>query len=98
MIEVRKTDVFGAWFDGLRDRAARGRIQVRIDRLALGNPGNHRVLAGGLCELKIDLGPGYRVYYVQRGEVLIVLLCGGDKSSQRADIKVATAMANQLDQ
>lgn len=98
MIEVRKTDAFGAWFDALRDRAARVRIQVRIDRLALANPGKHRAMTGGVCELKIDHGPGYRVYYTQRGEVLIVLLCGGDKSSQRADIKAAIAMADQLDE
>ena len=97
MIEVRKTEAFAAWFDTLRDHAAKARIQVRIDRLALGNPGNRRVLTGGVSELKIDHGPGYRVYYTQRRDVLIVLLCGGDKRSQRSDIEAAIAMARQLE-
>lgn len=97
MIEVRKTEAFAKWFDTLRDRTARLRIQVRIDRLAFGNSGKHRVLSGGVCELKIDHGPGYRVYYVQRGEVLVVLLIGGDKHSQRSDIDAAIAMARQLE-
>ena len=97
MIEVRKTDAFNAWLDALRDRDARLRILVRIDRLAFGNPGQHRILAGGLCELKIDHGPGYRVYYVQRGHTLIILLCGGDKHSQQRDILTAGALARQLE-
>lgn len=97
MIEVRKTKAFAAWFDGLRDTQAKLRVQVRIDRLASGNPGQYRVLAGGVCELKIDHGPGYRVYYVQRGDVLIVLLCGGDKRTQRTDIAAALAMASMLE-
>lgn len=87
MIEVRKTETFAAWFDGLRDRQARLRVQVRIDRIATGNPGQHRVLSSGVCEMKIDHGPGYRVYYVQRGDVLVVLLCGGDKRTQGKDIE-----------
>ncbi len=97
MIQVRKTEAFTAWFDTLRDRAARLRIQIRIDRLALGNPGNHRVLTSGVCEMKIDHGPGYRVYYTQRGKRFVVLLCGGDKRSQSNDIKAAIVMAGQLD-
>lgn len=97
MIEVRKTEAFAAWFDALRDRQARLRVQVRIDRLATGNPGQHRALTGGVHEMKIDHGPGYRVYYAQRGDVLVVLLCGGDKSSQRNDIETAIAMAQQLE-
>ena len=97
MIEVRKTESFAAWFDTLRDRQARLRVQVRIDRLATGNPGQQRALSGGVHEMKIDHGPGYRIYYVQRGEVLVVLLCGGDKRSQRRDIEAAIAMAKQLE-
>lgn len=80
MLEVRTTEVFTAWFDAIRDRKTRLRVQVRIDRLAAGNAGQHRVLKGGVCEMKIDHGPGYRVYYTQRGEVLIVLLCGGGQA------------------
>ena len=97
MIEVRKTETFAAWFDALRDRPARLRVQVRIDRLAIGNPGQHRALTGGVQEMKIDHGPGYRVYYVRRGDVLVVLLCGGDKRSQRKDIEIALAMAQALE-
>lgn len=97
MIEVRKTDAFATWFEGLRDRTARLRIQVRIDRLASGNPGQHRSLTNGVSELKIDHGPGYRVYYHQRGDVLILLLCGGDKRTQRKDIETALAMARTLE-
>ena len=97
MIEVRKTDAFAVWFDALRDRETRLRIQVRIDRLAFGNPGQHRVLAGGVCELKIDHGPGYRVYYAQRGSTLIILLCGGEKHGQQRDIRKARALARQLE-
>lgn len=97
MIEVRKTEAFAAWFTALRDRQARLRVQVRIDRLAIGNPGQYRALTGGVHEMKIDHGPGYRVYYVHRGEVLVVLLCGGDKRSQRKDIQTAIAMAQQLE-
>ncbi|MEO6138654.1 MAG: type II toxin-antitoxin system RelE/ParE family toxin [Luteimonas sp.] len=96
-MEVRKTDAFATWFNALRDRDARLRILVRIERLAFGNPGQHRVLSGGVCEMKIDHGPGYRVYYAQRGDVLVVLLCGGDKRSQQRDIRAAVAMAQQLE-
>ena len=97
MLEVRKTDAFATWFDALRDRGAKLRIQVRIDRLAFGNPGQHRVLAGGVNELKIDHGPGYRVYYVQQGETVVILLCGGDKRSQQEDIRLARALARELE-
>lgn len=97
MIEVRKTETFAAWFGALRDREARLRIQVRIDRLVTGNPGQHRVLTGGIRELKIDHGPGYRVYYVQHGDTLVILLCGGDKHSQQKDIRTALVLAQQLD-
>lgn len=97
MIEVRKTRVFEDGFVSLRDRQARIRIQARIDRLAFGNPGQHRVLVGRVCEMKIDCGPDYRVYFTRRGDAWVVLLCGGDKASQRADIKAALALANALE-
>lgn len=97
MIEVRKTPVFEAWLESLRDQQARLRILVRIDRLAFGNPGQHRALGGRICELKIDHGPGYRVYYTRHGDAWVVLLCGGDKASQRADIKAAMALAQELE-
>lgn len=98
MIEVRKTETFAAWLAALRDREARLRIQARIDRLATGNPGQHRVLTGGgIRELKIDHGPGYRVYYAQNGDTLVILLCGGDKRSQQKDIRMAHVLAQQLD-
>lgn len=97
MIEVRKTQVFEAWFESLRDQEARLRILVRIDRLAFGNPGQHRVLAGGVRELKIDHGPGYRVYYTRHGDAWVLLLCGGDKATQRADIKAAAVLAKALE-
>jgi putative addiction module killer protein len=93
MIEVRKTDVFAKWLDGLSDIQARARILVRIDRLALGNPGDTRAVAEDVQELRIHYGPGYRVYFVKRGKRLIILLAGGDKSSQARDIKRAVQLA-----
>ena len=84
------------WINELKDRSARARIQVRVDRLAHGNPGQHRNLTNGLSELKIDVGPGYRVYYTQRGDELIILLVGGDKSSQQNDIARAQELARNL--
>ena len=81
---------------GLKDRQARARVQDRLLRLRYGNPGQHRILKGGVYELKIDYGPGYRVYYTQRGEVLVILLCGGDKTTQATDIKAATRMAKEV--
>jgi putative addiction module killer protein len=93
---VRMTEVYRDWINSLRDRAGRARIQVRVDRLANGNPGQHRNLPGGISELKIDLGPGYRVYYTERDGELIILLVGGDKSSQQQDIKTAIALARNL--
>lgn len=97
MIELRRTAVFAAWLRGLRDRAAKARIEVRLDRLALGNPGDVRPVGEGISELRITYGPGYRVYYVQRGEVLVVLLCGGDKSTQSQDIERAKVLAQNLE-
>ena len=93
---IHQTEPFAAWFERLRDRQAARRIQMRIDRLAAGNPGQHRVLNGGVVEMKIDHGPGYRVYFTQRGIEIIVLLCGGDKRTQQADIKTALRLAARL--
>lgn len=95
-MRVQMTEVYRDWINSLKDRAGRARIQVRVDRLAHGNPGQCRALTEGICELKIDVGPGYRVYYTERGGVLIVLLAGGDKSSQQRDIKTAIALARGL--
>src|SRR3990167_199979 len=95
MMEVRKTAVFSKWIDKLRDIRARARILARIERLALGNPGDVKPVGEGVSELRIDYGPGYRVYFMQRGPVLIVLLCGGDKGSQDRDIALAKNIARQ---
>jgi putative addiction module killer protein len=95
-MRIRMTEVYRDWINELKDRSARARIQVRVDRLAHGNPGQHRNLTNGLSELKIDVGPGYRVYYTQRGEELIILLVGGDKSSQQTDIARAQELARNL--
>lgn len=97
MIQVERTQIFSDWLDGLKDRNSRARIEVRIDRLALGNPGDVKPVGQGVSELRISYGPGYRVYFVQRGTVLVILLCGGDKSSQGRDIEMAKALAQQLD-
>ncbi len=86
MIEVRKTDTFARWLDGLRDLRARARIQVRIERLAAGNPGDAEPVGEGVSEMRIAYGPGYRVYYKKRGRALVILLAGGDKTSQARDI------------
>lgn len=96
MIEVRQTAVFARWFAGLRDMRARARIQVRIDRLVLGHFGDAKSVGRGVAELRIDYGPGYRVYFARRGEVVVILLCGGDKSGQARDIKAAQALAQQM--
>ena len=96
MIEIRKTDVFARWLDDLLDLRARARIQARIERLAAGNPGDVKPAGEGVSELRIDYGPGYRVYFKKRGRTLIILLAGGDKSSQAKDIKVAQRLARDL--
>ena len=96
MIEIRQTEVFAAWFAGLRDRRARRRIQVRIDRLQIGNPGDVKPVGEGVSEMRIDYGPGYRVYFAQRGQALIILLAGGDKSSQVRDIATARRLIQTL--
>jgi putative addiction module killer protein len=95
-MRVEKTDEFRDWIDTLKDRAGRARILVRIDRLVDGNPGQHRDLTDGVSELKIDLGPGYRVYYAQRGTRLLLLLAGGDKSTQQKDIAKAIQLAKDF--
>jgi putative addiction module killer protein len=95
-MRVEATAEFRSWIDALKDRAGRARILVRIDRLAHGNPGKHRNLPGGISELKIDFGPGYRVYYTRRGARLLLLLAGGDKSSQVKDIAAAVRLAKDL--
>ena len=93
---VLKTDEFRDWIDGLRDVRTRARILVRVDRLIHGLPGDHCNLSKGVSELKIDVGPGYRVYYAQRGPLLLILLAGGDKSSQVEEIARALRLAAQL--
>lgn len=96
MVRVEKTDLYREWLDALKDRAGRARILVRVDRLIHGNPGHHRDLTDGVSELKIDFGPGYRVYYTQRGTRLLLLLAGGDKSSQTKDIAKAIQLAKSF--
>ena len=95
-VRIVMTEIYRDWVNALKDRAARARIQVRIDRLAHGNAGKHRNLSDGVSELKIDFGPGYRVYYIERRDELIVVLAGGDKSSQQRDIETAIALARNL--
>ena len=96
MIEIRKTDLFAQWLDALRDLKARARIQARIERLANGNAGDVEPVGEGVSELRIDYGPGYRVYFKKRGRELIVLLAGGDKSTQAKDIKAVLRLARDL--
>ena len=92
-MRVEQTEVYGDWINALKDRAGRARIQVRVDRLVHGNPGSHRNLTDGVSELKIDFGPGYRVYYTQKGDRLLLLLVGGDKSTQQKDIERTIELA-----
>jgi putative addiction module killer protein len=97
-VRVDKTDEYAEWIDALRDAAGRARILVRVERLIAGNPGQHRHLTDGVSELKIDVGPGYRVYYSQRGSRLLLLLAGGDKSSQSKDIELAIRLARNFEE
>lgn len=95
-IEVVKSDSFDQWLRALRDLRARVRIAARIDRLALGNPDDVKPVGEGISEMRIDYGPGYRVYFMQRGSLMILLLCGGDKSSRQHDIAKAKLLAAQF--
>ena len=95
MIEVRQTRTFARWLSGLRDGKAKARILVRIRRLSLGNPGDVRPVGGGVSEMRIDVGPGYRVYFAARGKSLVVLLAGGDKDSQSRDVRRAIELARE---
>lgn len=96
MIEIRKSESYARWIDGLRDIRARARILARVERLATGNPGDVKPVGEGVSEMRIDYGPGYRVYYTQRGRDLVILLAGGDKSTQARDIKTALRLARNL--
>ncbi len=96
MTEIRKTEVFVKWLDGLTDIRVRARILVRIERLAAGNPGDVEPVGEGVSELRINYGPGYRVYYKQHSQSLIILLAGGDKHAQGKDIKTALRLARNL--
>jgi putative addiction module killer protein len=96
MMEIRKTEVFGKWLDGLRDLRGRARVLARVERLAVGNPGDVEPVGEGVSEMRIDYGPGYRVYYKQQGRDVVILLAGGDKGSQARDIKTALRLARNL--
>ena len=96
MMEIRQTEVYARWFNSLPDRQARARLDVRIRRLSLGNPGDVKPVGEGVSELRIDYGPGYRVYFVQRGQTLIILPAGGDKHTQNQDLKTARELAQGL--
>lgn len=96
MFEIRKTETFAHWLDGLRDIRARARIQARVERLATGNAGDVRPVGEGVSEMRIDYGPAYRVYYTKRGREMVVLLAGGDKRTQTTDIKTALHLARNL--
>ena len=96
MIEIRKTNHFAKWIDSLQDIRARARIQARIERIAIGNPGDVKSVGEGISEMRIDYGPGYRVYFIQHERSVIILLAGGDKSTQARDIKTALHLAQNL--
>ena len=96
MLEVRRTETYARWLDGLRDVRARARVLVRVERLVAGNPGDVRPVGEGVSELRIDYGPGYRVYFKRQGQTVVVLLAGGDKRSQGADIETALRLARNL--
>lgn len=98
MVQIRKTEVFAKWLDGLPDLKARARVQVRIERLAKGNPGDVAPVGEGVSELRIDFGPGYRVYFTRHRNELIILLAGGDKSTQSRDIRQALRLARNLEE
>jgi putative addiction module killer protein len=95
--EIRKTLNFAKWLDGLHDLRARARVQARVERLAAGHAGDVKSVGAGVSELRIDYGPGYRVYFTKRGTAVVILLAGGDKRSQSADIKLALRLARNLE-
>ena len=97
MLEIRQTVDFERWLNRLKDRTGRAKILVRIRRLAFGNPGDVRPVGNDISEMRIDHGPGYRVYFAQRGAVLVLILCGGDKSTQQRDIKRAKGRAARVE-
>ncbi|MBI1959288.1 MAG: type II toxin-antitoxin system RelE/ParE family toxin [Candidatus Rokubacteria bacterium] len=96
MLQIRKTETFAQWLDGLRDVRARARVQVRIERLAAGNAGDVEPVGAGVSELRIDYGPGYRVYFKKHGREVVILLAGGDKRTQSADLKTALRLARNV--
>ncbi len=96
MVAFRKTETFACWLDGLRDIRARARVQARLERLASGNAGDVKSVGEGVSEMRIDYGPGYRVYFTKRGQELIILLAGGDKHTQATDIRTAQRLARNL--
>jgi len=96
MIEIRETEAFSEWLSGLRDVRAKAEVARRVRRLALGNPGDVKPVGEGVSELRVHYGPGYRVYYVRRGNILIILLCGGEKSGQSRDIALALKLAKEV--
>jgi len=96
VIEIRQTEEYVSWFKRLRNREARARILARIRRLSLGNPGDVKPAGEGISEMRIDFGPGYRIYFIQQGETVVILLAGGDKRTQKQDIKKAKELARGL--
>ncbi len=96
MIKIRKTEIYAKWLDNLKDVRGRVRIMVRVERLASGNPGDVKPVGKGVFELRINYGPGYRVYYKKQGQKIIILLAGGNKSTQTRDIKTALNLARNL--
>jgi putative addiction module killer protein len=98
MIEIRQTDTYRKWFDLLKDRMARIRIDVRIRRLSLGNPGNVKPVGEGVSEMRIDYGPGYRIYFLHKSSRIIILLSGGDKSTQAKDIRIAQELSRGVEE
>ena len=96
MLEIRETPAYAAWFLALRDRTAKARIDIRIRRLSLGNPGDVRPIGESVSELRIHYGPGYRIYFTKQGETVVILLAGGDKSSQEQDIRHAKDLTRNL--
>ena len=97
MLQIRKIDIYAEWIDNLRDLQGRARILVRVERLAAGKPGDVKPVGSGVAELRIHFGPGYRVYFTQRGPDIVILLAGGDKSSQTTDIQTALQLAKNLE-